>query len=157
MKMKVALAAAIALALLAVIGAVVVGALTFDGLVTEDPYETGLHWDEIRRQKAELGWTPKLDRVRYAVGRNQINFTLKDASGSPVPIESFIVETGRTDNSGFDRPAESCHAEDHLYTCNVSFLSIGRWEIRFRWARNPGQISFVQRVDVVESYDTRAR
>jgi nitrogen fixation protein FixH len=41
------------LALAATLGAIFVGIRTFDGLVVEKPYETGLAWDEIQRQKAK--------------------------------------------------------------------------------------------------------
>ncbi len=43
------------LALAATLGAIVVGMQTFDGLVVEKPYETGLAWDEIQRQKSKPG------------------------------------------------------------------------------------------------------
>jgi hypothetical protein len=43
------------LALAATLGAIVVGIRTVDGLVVEKPYETGLAWDEIQRQKAKPG------------------------------------------------------------------------------------------------------
>jgi len=43
------------LALAATLGTVVVGMRTFDGLVVDKPYETGLAWDEIQRQKAMPG------------------------------------------------------------------------------------------------------
>jgi nitrogen fixation protein FixH len=42
------------LALAATIGALVIGMKSFEGLVVEKPYETGLAWDEIQKQKAKL-------------------------------------------------------------------------------------------------------
>src|SRR5919108_6547317 len=46
------------LALSATIGALIVGMRSFEGLVVEKPYETGLAWDELQKQKKEnLGKT----------------------------------------------------------------------------------------------------
>jgi len=42
------------LALAATISALVIGMKSFEGLVVEKPYETGLAWDEIQKQKAKL-------------------------------------------------------------------------------------------------------
>ena len=42
------------LALAATIGAIVIGMKSFEGLVVEKPYETGLAWDEIKKKKATL-------------------------------------------------------------------------------------------------------
>ncbi len=147
-RLKLALAASIMLALLAVVGALVVGTLTFDGTVTENPYETGLQWDEIQHQKEALGWNPVVEKARYAVGLNRIRFSIRDAGGAPVPLEDFIVEAGRTDNSSFDQPGSSCRREGNGYSCEVAFTSTGRWEIRFRWSRDPGRIFFVRHVMV---------
>jgi nitrogen fixation protein FixH len=42
------------LALAATISALIIGVKSFEGLVVEKPYETGLAWDEMQKQKANL-------------------------------------------------------------------------------------------------------
>lgn len=53
--MRIAIILICILALAATLGAIVVGMRTFDGLVVEKPYETGLAWDEIQRKKTNPG------------------------------------------------------------------------------------------------------
>ncbi|RJQ15309.1 MAG: hypothetical protein C4560_10705 [Nitrospiraceae bacterium] len=53
------------IALSAVVGAIVVGVRVFDGVVVENPYETGLEWDRIQNEKADSG--PLNDRDLHAV------------------------------------------------------------------------------------------
>jgi len=148
-KLKLALVVSIVFGLMAVVGAIVAGSLTFDGTVTEAPYETGLLWDQIRHEKSELGWNPRLTVNRYVTGRNRIVFTLSGPSGVPVPTEDVIVEAGRIDTNQFNRVLTTCRAEAAAYECDATFPVPGRWEFRFRWKGNPEQVYFVRSFEVV--------
>ena len=49
------------IALASVAGSIIVGIKTKDSLVVENPYETGLKWDELQREKAGSGWQIRFD------------------------------------------------------------------------------------------------
>jgi len=149
--MKAALAVSILLGIGAIVGAVVVGTLTFDGTVTDDPYDTGLRWDENRKLKKELGWTVDLESRRYVVGQNRLRFRLKDSEGNPVAPDALTIEAGRLDTNQFTFAIHDCRQENELYDCPVEIPVPGRWELRLRWNNNPGGIYFVQGFDVVHA------
>ena len=84
-------------ALTAVAGTIVVGINTFDGTVTEHPYEKGLEWDRLNEIKAELGWECDIKNSVVKTGINELIIELNDKSGLPldaseVSIRGLIIE-----------------------------------------------------------------
>ena len=68
--MKAALIIVTLIGLSAVIGAVIVGRSTFDGTVVDRPYERGLEYDAVQREKAASGWSVHIATPSFRVGRN---------------------------------------------------------------------------------------
>ena len=96
------------LALAATIGALVIGMKSFEGLVVEKPYETGLAWDEIQKQKMKLngvdtasaGDRADCDIQRGHCRRETLNGITVEFDVQPKPVSamadlSFIVRLKR--------------------------------------------------------------
>src|SRR5512147_1628402 len=83
------------LALAATIGTIVVGTRSFEGIVVDKPYETGLAWDETERQKAKLGWKIALVGARFRTGENELIIDAFDKNGRPLTNAAVSATVSR--------------------------------------------------------------
>jgi nitrogen fixation protein FixH len=135
--------------LMAVIGAVVVGIKSFDGTVTAKPYEEGLAWDEALKERAELGWSVKLNTGIFKMGENDLQFTLLDKQGAPLALSSAVSLTiSRPSTDAYDRPFDVKKIEGGLYSAPANFPLYGYWDIKIDLLRNDKKIEFKNRVFV---------
>ena len=109
MKIVIAIVAAVALA--AVVGAIWVGARTFERTVVADPYESGIHHDADRRKAQALGWNVAVDEGSLRAGPEAalaVRLTGKD--GAPIDDAEVLFRVSRAGTSRFDRSAPATRA-----------------------------------------------
>lgn len=136
-------------AIAAIIGAVVVGIKSFDGTVTAKPYEEGLAWDEVLKEKVELGWSVRLNTGVFKMGENDLQFTLLDKQGAPLDLSSAVSLTlSRPSTDAYDRKVDVEKLGEGLYRALVNFPLYGQWDIKINLLQNDKKIEFEERVFV---------
>ncbi|MBI5675976.1 MAG: FixH family protein [Nitrospirae bacterium] len=147
--MKTLISIVVIVGLAAVIGAVVVGVRSFDGTVIAKPYEEGLAWDEARKDRAELGWSIKLNAGIFKVGENDLQFTLLDKQGSPLDLPAEVsLNFSRPSTDAYDRKVDVQKLGAGLYRALVNFPLYGQWDIKIYLIKNAKKIEFKERVFV---------
>ncbi len=147
--MKTLISIVVIAGLLAVFGVVVVGIKSFDGTVTAKPYEEGLAWDEARKERAELGWSVKLNTGIFKMGVNDLQFTLLDKKGSLLDLSYAIsLNISRPSTDAYDRAFDAKKIGGGLYSASVNFPLYGYWDIKINLLQNEKKIEFEKRVFV---------
>ena len=93
--MKTFMVIAVIAALAAVGGSIIVGVRSFDGTVTDNPYEKGLLWDDMRNRKSKLGWKVIIDDAKCRIGDNDVITSIMDRNNMPVDIDLISVIRSR--------------------------------------------------------------
>ena len=128
--MKIVIAIVAAAALAAVVGAVWVGARTFERTVVADPYESGIHHDADRRKAQALGWIVAVDEGSLRAGPEAalaVRLTGKD--GAPLDDAEVLFRVSRAGTSRFDRSAQASHAGSGRYAAVLPMTEPGFWDL----------------------------
>src|SRR5512136_939873 len=87
----------------ATIGTILIGSRTFDGVVTERPYEAGLAWDETQKRLARLGWRAVVEPASLRTGANELVLRLSERDGALLNGASVDVTISRPSTKDYDR------------------------------------------------------
>jgi len=136
------------LALAATIGTIVIGSRSFEGTVVDNPYETGLAWDEARRNRESLGWSVALQGATYKTGTNDLIVMVRDKNGSPLSeaVVSFAVT--RPSTRAFDRTYRAVARPDGRYRAAIDLPLYGNWDVLINVSRKNDRTSFNKIVSV---------
>jgi nitrogen fixation protein FixH len=127
---KIVIAVVAAAALAAVVGAVWVGARTFERTVVADPYESGIHHDADRRKAQALGWIVAVDEGSLRAGPEAavaVRLTGKD--GAPLDDADVLFRVSRAGTSRFDRSAKASNAGSGRYAALLPMTEPGFWDL----------------------------
>jgi nitrogen fixation protein FixH len=124
------------LALAATIGAIIVGTRSFEGIVVDKPYETGLAWDETERQKAKLGWKVVVEGTRFRTGENELTIDAADKNGQPLANAAVTITVSRPSTRDFDKTYTAVRQQNGRYRASVAFPRYGAWDIIIDVSRN---------------------
>src|SRR5512134_959789 len=124
------------LALAATIGTIIVGTKSFEGIVVDKPYETGLAWDETERQKAKLGWKVAVERTRFRTGENELIIDAVDKDGRPLTNAAVSATVSRPSTRDFDRTYAAVRRQNGRYRASVAFPLYGTWDVTIAISRN---------------------
>jgi nitrogen fixation protein FixH len=113
--------------MIVVVATVWLGITTFEGIVVQDPYEEGLRWDAIRRERRESGWTVALTDRRAHRGRNDIIVQVVDRSGRPLREAAVDLKLFRPASDRADRTARAHLEKDGLFHGDLELPLVGRW------------------------------
>ena len=127
--MKLLIYSVVFIAILAIGGTVFVGIQTFDGTVTDQPYEKGLAWDEREKKKRDLGWSYSLENTALKTGKNELHVTLFDKEGNPLNASSVIVQISRPSTDRHDKTFNTVKTGQNRYSALVDFSLYGNWVI----------------------------
>lgn len=132
----------------AVAGAIVIGQLSRDAVVVEQPYETGLKWDEMRREREELGWSLNMKDEPRSMGANTIVFTVLGADGLPLELAAseVTVWASRPAGSAPDVSARLNMLGGPLMAASLALPQVGLWDINVRVSHGGRSMSLVKRV-----------
>ncbi|NTU42276.1 MAG: hypothetical protein HGA78_04335 [Nitrospirales bacterium] len=111
------------------VGAIVVGGKTFDGTVVEHPYDSAMRWDKSHHEKADLGWSARIDNPQLTTGKNGISLSLRGKDGSPLSGASATVKITRVSTTSYDRKYELRESGNGVYNADVDLPLYGHWGI----------------------------
>ena len=116
-------------AVFAMNGALIYWAVTTNsGLVANEPYRKGLHYNEriaAEARQAELGWTEALDVTR----EGGVSLVLRDRSGQPVSGMTVETMLGRPATNREDKRVVLRETAPGHYAAQVAPLGAGSWLI----------------------------
>jgi nitrogen fixation protein FixH len=130
------------LALAATIGAIVVGSRSFEGIVVDKPYETGLAWDRERRNQEDLGWSVALQEATYKTGKNDLIVMVRDKNGAPLSDAVVSVAVTRPSTRAFDRTYQTVLRPNGLYYAAIDLPLYGNWGVIIDVSRRNERTSF---------------
>ena len=130
------------LVLAATIGTIVVGSGSFEGIVVDKPYETGLQWDEARQNRENLGWSIVLKQATYKTGKNDLILMLRDKSGSLLSDAIVAVAVSRPSTRAFDKTYQANAQPDGQYHAAIDLPLYGNWDVTIDVSRKNDRTSF---------------
>ena len=107
---------------------IVVGSRSFEGLVVEKPYESGLVWDKAEQQKTLLGWQVSLDNASLRVGTTNMNINIFDRTGRRLKDADVSVKLTRPETTAYDHGYKASPQPDGSYRASVTFPVQGNWQ-----------------------------
>lgn len=138
-------------AILAVAGSFIVGIKSFDGTVTERPYEEGLLWDEIRNKKAALGWSVDIKKRQFTTGSNDITISVLNKLKGPLKDTNISVMVSRPSTTAYDRDVKAVKLKEGLYRANIDFPIFGYWDMTIEVRKERERLPFKKRIFVEKS------
>ena len=128
--MKIVIAIVAIAALGAVVGAIWVGASSFERTVVADPYDSGIHHDEDRKKAQSLGWNVAIDEGALRAGPEAtLTATLTGKDGAPIDDAEVRFRVSRAGTSRFDRSAPATRAGSGRYAAVLSMTEPGFWDL----------------------------
>ena len=146
--MKTFMVIAIIAALAAVGGSIFMGVRSFDGTVTENPYEKGLLWDDMRNQKSKLGWKVMLDDTKFKIGDNEVIASIMDRNGMPLDIDLISIIRSRPSSAAYDGTFDTIQLKDGYYRAKVNFPLYGYWDVKVNVTHDDINFSYVKKIFV---------
>jgi nitrogen fixation protein FixH len=123
------------LVLLLTVGTIVIGSRSFDGVVVEKPYETGLAWDKAEQQREKLGWNVSLDSPSFRTGRNDLVIMVADRDRRIIGDARVDLKVTRPSTTSFDRSYAAEPQADGRYRASVELAQPGNWDVIVRVQR----------------------
>lgn len=114
----------------AVIAAIVVGTKSFEGIVVEKPYETGLLWDAAEKEKASLGWKVDLRTKNFRTGENAVVLQVFDIEGKPLSGAGVSITVSRPSTNAYDAVYPSREKTSGVYEARVRLPLFGHWDLK---------------------------
>lgn len=114
----------------AVVGAIVVGRSTFDGIVVDKPYERGLAYDAVQKEREEAGWNVDISIPSPAVGLNELVIATKDRNGKPLSDATVALTIGRPSSANHDRNYTAVRAEGGQFKAIIELPLHGYWDVK---------------------------
>ncbi len=112
----------------ATIVTIVVGEKSFEGLVVEKPYESGLAWDKTTGQMAALGWRVSIDTPSLQLGTNDLRVDVYDRSGARIADANVVVRLTRPETNVYDRIYAANRQSDGVYHATITLPALGNWQ-----------------------------
>jgi nitrogen fixation protein FixH len=120
-------------------GALIYAAITTHaGLVANEPYRKGLHYNEriaADERQARLGWTDTLEATR----NGGLTLVLKDSGGQPVTSLQVEIVLGRPTTNRQDRRIALSEIAPGRYTAQTGPLAPGSWLIALEARADAGE------------------
>jgi len=130
----------------ATVATIVVGSRSFEGIVAEHPYENGLAWDQVHREKTRLGWSVSVLGLPYKTGKNEMEFSVLDKNGRPLSGAVVNVALSRPATSALDRVYPARCGQDGHYRVSVDLPQFGYWDVRIEVKQQNEHCSFSEKI-----------
>jgi nitrogen fixation protein FixH len=124
------------IALAATIGAIIVGRQSFEGLVVEKPYETGIAWDETRQNQTNLGWMVSVEGAPFKTGKNELIVNIIDKNRSLLTDATVSVTVSRSSTRAYDKTYRTTQQSDGRHHADINLLFYGNWDLIIDVSRN---------------------
>ncbi len=122
----------IAMGFIVVIASIIVGIKSFDGIVTENPYEEGLKWDKRNEEIEELGLVIEVKNREFRTGDNDILIGLYKNDGTPYNSTSIRLYITRPSTDRYDMEVIATRIGDGLYKTSINLPIYGYWQVIIR-------------------------
>jgi len=132
--------------LAAVIGAIVVGRSTFDGIVVDKPYERGLTYDAAQQERETSGWVVDIIDPPLVVGRNELIISATDRKGSPLPDAEISLTISRPSSAAYDRTYAAARTTRGQFRAEIELPLYGHWDVKVRVKADGKDIIFERKV-----------
>jgi nitrogen fixation protein FixH len=130
--MKTLIIAVTLIVLAAVVGVIVIGTKSFEGIVVERPYETGLLWDSAQKEKASLGWEFHLMTKRFVTGENIVRLKISDKEGKSISDAEVSITVSRPSTNAYDKVYAVPGQPGGMYQTVVQLPLFGYWDMNTR-------------------------
>lgn len=146
--MKTLIAFVIIVGLAAVAGSIIVGVKSFDGIVTENPYETGLRWDDARKKMRDLGWIIEIQNEKFITGDNDVSISVFDKNKIPLSLTEIALSISRPATEKYNKEFDIIQIRDGVYSARLNFPLFGFWDIGIRVSNGGDELFFEKKVFV---------
>jgi len=144
--MKIFIIAIVIIGLLGVAGSIIVGSSMFEGIVSERPYETGLAWDRMQREKEASGLSVAVKNDRFREGQNMFGLDILDKRGKQLEDALVSVTVSRPSTTAYDKTYNCTRLADGSWRTTVVFPLHGYWDIKVGIRRGTSDLIFTRRV-----------
>ena len=144
--MKAIIIFSIIAAITAVAGTIVVGINTFDGTVTEHPYEKGLEWDRMEKDKKDLGWTCNIKNSNIKTGENELILDLIDKKGLPLDTSTVSIKVSRPSSGAYDNNYDAEKVRKGTFKTAVNFPLFGYWDLTIMVTKDSEHLAIEKRI-----------
>jgi nitrogen fixation protein FixH len=144
--MRTIIIAVVLMGLAAVAGSIIVGSRSFDGVVVDKPYETGLAWDKVKHENAATGWQADVRESRLAEGNSELVLSVRDAAGHALQGAEVSITISRPSTKTYDRTYKAVQAADGLYKVPVLFPLYGYWDLKISILKEGKHSGFGKRI-----------
>ncbi|MCK4910846.1 MAG: FixH family protein [Thermodesulfovibrionales bacterium] len=146
--MKLTLTIVTLIGIFAVVGAIVMGNMSFDGVVVEHPYERGLQWDKENALREASGLDVRVLSRELPKGEAWIEFLVrhKDGSAYEGPVE---LELTRPETTAMDRSYTTSALGGGRFAARVELPLEGAWDLMVSLSSVGNTVVFTRRVNVL--------
>ena len=121
---------------------IVVGIKSFDGVVVEKPYETGLAWDKTLQNRTALGWRINIRNDHFRTGHNELLIDALDRNGRQLEGALITVTTSRPSTGAYDRTYPAVKKPDGRFQASIDLPVFGSWDVIITAHRAKDQCSY---------------
>lgn len=146
--MKTLITIVVIIGVAAVAGSIFVGVKSFDGIVTEHPYEKGLRWDDVRHKKLASGWDIEIWNNDLQTGENDIVILVIDKEGNPVAGSSISVMISRPSTGTYNEYFDTVSIKEGVFKVHVNFPLYGYWDLMTNVTKGGDSLLFEKRIFV---------
>jgi nitrogen fixation protein FixH len=132
--------------LAAVIGAIIVGRSTFDGTVVDRPYERGLEYDAVLKERDASGWSVRIVTPSFRVGRNDLVIEVTDRQGLPLEVTGLSVTISRPSSAAYDRTYRTTGTDAGRFKTEINLPLYGYWDAKMHVVQKNTTITFENRI-----------
>jgi nitrogen fixation protein FixH len=145
---RIAIIVVVLIGLAAVLGAIIVGSRSFEGIVTKHPYEKGLQWDKIQEERLSLGWKADFMNSGFTTGENEMVIILRGRDDLPMRDAHAVVTLSRPNTVAYDRTYNFAGTGGGLYRGKVQFPLYGNWDVNIHIVRGGDSLDLVKEIYV---------
>jgi len=144
--MKLLITLVIIIGIAAVAGSIVVGLKSFDGTVTENPYEKGLLWDDVQEKMNDLGWSIEIHGKEFTAGDNDVLISILDKNNLPLALAEVTLRISRPATATFNQYFDIIQVGNGVFSARLNFPLFGYWDIGVHVSSGGDTLYFEKRV-----------
>ena len=144
--MKALLITVVFIGIAAVAGTIIVGMSTFDGTVVDKPYEQGLAYDAMQKEREASGWNVDILNPSFSVGRNDLLISVTDRDGRHLTNIGISLTISRPSSAAYDRTYKTVQTEDGQFKAETDLPLYGYWDARIQVTSKEKHITFERQI-----------
>ncbi|MGO9611789.1 MAG: FixH family protein [Dissulfurispiraceae bacterium] len=144
--MRTLIIAIVLMGLSSVAGSIIFGIRSFDGVVVDSPYETGLSWEKVRNESAATGWHADVKNATLKTSINELVISVRDSNGHLLKDAEMSITVSRPSTKAYDMTYKAEPTDDGLYRASVSFPIYGYWDLKISILKEGRRASFEKRI-----------